>query len=364
MSWVKMGQKLAQLALTSGANDFGGTLMEESISRESGADHGENLPAETMRRLIREMGRAPVERSTTYRVLRRFDDPALDPPSLEPSQQRRAQRPSSLPRGAGSGAGSRSAGRPFGVGRRSLPAAFEPRGQLLDLIAERRALEDRPLDALDRVRDRGVVAPERRGRSRTSSRPCSGGTGTSRAAAGAASARRASARRAASASRRRSRRRRRPRPRASGAPAPARRACAAPPRPARGRSCGRAARRSPRAGSARPRGRARCRARCRRAARGSPAAARCRRARPCRAGSRGAASRSGSSISATSPPDICDASRGESDGMRRGSRSPVSTTRAPARRRCSTMWSSSSCVASLPARNCTSSSTSRSHSWR
>lgn len=84
MSWVKMGTKLAQMALASGANDFGGTLMEESISRESGADHGENLPAEEMRRLIREMGRTPAERSTTYGILRVFEDPALDPPSLEP----------------------------------------------------------------------------------------------------------------------------------------------------------------------------------------------------------------------------------------------------------------------------------------
>ena len=84
VSWVKMGPKLSQMALMSGANDFGGTLMEESISRESGADHGENLPAEDMRRLIREIGRVPVERSTTYRVLRRFDDPEKDPPSLEP----------------------------------------------------------------------------------------------------------------------------------------------------------------------------------------------------------------------------------------------------------------------------------------
>jgi FO synthase len=84
VSWVKMGPKLAQIGVMSGANDFGGTLMEESISRESGADHGENLPAEAMRRLIREIGRVPVERSTLYRVLRRFDDPAADPPSLEP----------------------------------------------------------------------------------------------------------------------------------------------------------------------------------------------------------------------------------------------------------------------------------------
>jgi FO synthase len=86
MSWVKMGPKLAQMALLAGANDFGGTLMEESISRESGSDFGENLPQEEIRRLIRAVGRTPVERSTTYQVLRRFDDPAEDPPSLEPAR--------------------------------------------------------------------------------------------------------------------------------------------------------------------------------------------------------------------------------------------------------------------------------------
>jgi FO synthase len=84
VSWVKMGPKLAQMGLLAGANDFGGTLMEESISRESGADFGENLPPEEIRRLIREVGRTPVERSTSYKILRRFEDPALDPPSLEP----------------------------------------------------------------------------------------------------------------------------------------------------------------------------------------------------------------------------------------------------------------------------------------
>lgn len=94
MSWVKMGPKLSQLALNAGANDFGGTLMEESISRESGADFGENLPPETIRRLVREMGRVPVERSTDYALLRRFEDPAEDPPSLEPT----ADAPLSGPR--------------------------------------------------------------------------------------------------------------------------------------------------------------------------------------------------------------------------------------------------------------------------
>ena len=93
MSWVKLGPKVAQISLQCGANDFGGTLMEESISRESGADFGENLPAEQMRRLIREMGRVPVQRSTTYEVLQRFEDPAQDPPSLEPPPVRELSGP-------------------------------------------------------------------------------------------------------------------------------------------------------------------------------------------------------------------------------------------------------------------------------
>jgi len=83
VSWVKMGPKMAQMGLSSGANDFGGTLMEESISKGSGSHYGENTPPEEFRRLIREIGRVPVERSTTYELLRRFDDPALDPPSRE-----------------------------------------------------------------------------------------------------------------------------------------------------------------------------------------------------------------------------------------------------------------------------------------
>jgi FO synthase len=83
VSWVKMGHKLGQMALMAGANDFGGTLMEESISRESGSQHGENTTAEEFRRLIRECGRVPVERSTTYEVIQRFADPSLDPVSRE-----------------------------------------------------------------------------------------------------------------------------------------------------------------------------------------------------------------------------------------------------------------------------------------
>jgi FO synthase len=66
VSWVKMGPKLAQLGLLSGANDFGGTLMEESISKAAGSEHGDNLPVEEIQRLIRELGRIPYERTTTY----------------------------------------------------------------------------------------------------------------------------------------------------------------------------------------------------------------------------------------------------------------------------------------------------------
>ena len=87
VSWVKMGHKLGQMALCAGANDFGGTLMEESISRESGSDYGENTPPEEFRRLIRELGRVPVERTTLYDVVQRFDDPAKDPESREPRKE-------------------------------------------------------------------------------------------------------------------------------------------------------------------------------------------------------------------------------------------------------------------------------------
>jgi len=65
-SWVKLGHRLAQLSLRAGCNDFGGTLMEESISREAGADAGEYTSAEEIERLIRAMGRRPVQRTTLY----------------------------------------------------------------------------------------------------------------------------------------------------------------------------------------------------------------------------------------------------------------------------------------------------------
>lgn len=72
-SWVKLGPKLAQLCLQAGANDFGGTLMEENISRAAGADSGQYMSSEEFRRLIREIGRTPAQRTTIYEILELFN---------------------------------------------------------------------------------------------------------------------------------------------------------------------------------------------------------------------------------------------------------------------------------------------------
>jgi FO synthase len=65
-SWVKLGVDGAQAALRAGANDLGGTLMNESISRAAGADHGQELPPEAMESAIRAIGRTPRQRTTLY----------------------------------------------------------------------------------------------------------------------------------------------------------------------------------------------------------------------------------------------------------------------------------------------------------
>ncbi|HEY3363261.1 MAG TPA: 5-amino-6-(D-ribitylamino)uracil--L-tyrosine 4-hydroxyphenyl transferase CofH [Methanosarcina sp.] len=65
-SWVKLGKKLAQFALHCGANDLGGTLMEESISRSAGASHGESISVEELEWMIYGAGRVPKERTTLY----------------------------------------------------------------------------------------------------------------------------------------------------------------------------------------------------------------------------------------------------------------------------------------------------------
>jgi FO synthase len=66
VSWVKLNRKLSQLCLHAGANDYGGTLMEENISREAGATAGQYTSPEDFQSLILETGRIPAERNTTY----------------------------------------------------------------------------------------------------------------------------------------------------------------------------------------------------------------------------------------------------------------------------------------------------------
>ena len=66
VSWVKLNRKLSQLCLHAGANDYGGTLMEENISREAGATAGQYTSSDDFQALILEAGRIPAERNTVY----------------------------------------------------------------------------------------------------------------------------------------------------------------------------------------------------------------------------------------------------------------------------------------------------------
>ena len=88
-SWVKMGVEGAKLCLQAGANDLGGTLMNESITRAAGAEHGEELPPEAMERLIADLGRTARIRTTLYgdaptdRIAAAHDAAPLAPITLE-----------------------------------------------------------------------------------------------------------------------------------------------------------------------------------------------------------------------------------------------------------------------------------------
>lgn len=66
VSWVKLGREVSQLALLAGADDYGGTLFEESISRLAGATAGQYVSVAEFQERIRELGRTPAQRNTTY----------------------------------------------------------------------------------------------------------------------------------------------------------------------------------------------------------------------------------------------------------------------------------------------------------
>src|SRR5438270_3669050 len=92
VSWVKLGIETSLACLQAGANDFGGTLMEENISKAAGATFGEYVSPEEFRAHICKIGRMPAERSTTYKIRRTFERHEDDPPSTAtPLRQLRAE---------------------------------------------------------------------------------------------------------------------------------------------------------------------------------------------------------------------------------------------------------------------------------
>lgn len=86
VSWVKLGPEMAHAMLACGANDLGGTLMNESISRAAGARHGQEITPAEMVRIIRAAERRPVQRSTLYQTVEDFSD--HDPDDIVPLVER------------------------------------------------------------------------------------------------------------------------------------------------------------------------------------------------------------------------------------------------------------------------------------
>ncbi|BAV63677.1 5-amino-6-(D-ribitylamino)uracil--L-tyrosine 4-hydroxyphenyl transferase CofH [Sphingobium cloacae] len=87
-SWVKLGEEGVKACLQSGANDLGGTLMNESISRAAGTQHGQEMPPAAMEALIRSIGRTPRQRSTAYgQVAQDIHDRGMTAAELAPMVQ-------------------------------------------------------------------------------------------------------------------------------------------------------------------------------------------------------------------------------------------------------------------------------------
>ena len=101
-SWVKMGPDGAKACLAAGANDMGGTLMNESITRAAGAAFGQEMPPEAMEALIASAGRTPYQRTTLYgEAPAERRSTSLDAPPLAPTVNpppRRGERAKELVR--------------------------------------------------------------------------------------------------------------------------------------------------------------------------------------------------------------------------------------------------------------------------
>ena len=97
VSWVKLGFEGSLACLEAGANDFGGTLMEESISKSAGSNFGECVSPGELRALIRTIGRTPAERTTAYKIRRVFQHADAD--ELLPLERMAAHTEKSIPFG-------------------------------------------------------------------------------------------------------------------------------------------------------------------------------------------------------------------------------------------------------------------------
>jgi len=84
VSWVKMGAEGAARCLSAGTNDFGGTLMNESITRAAGAVHGQEMNPERIEEIIRLAGRIPEQRTTHYVSAAGRDAARHDPEDILP----------------------------------------------------------------------------------------------------------------------------------------------------------------------------------------------------------------------------------------------------------------------------------------
>jgi FO synthase subunit 2 len=90
-SWVKEGPKFSQTLLDAGANDLGGTLINESISTSAGAQYGQLVGPAELVRLIRDAGRVPVQRDTLYNVVRAYtagEDPTTELDTIDDAEAR------------------------------------------------------------------------------------------------------------------------------------------------------------------------------------------------------------------------------------------------------------------------------------
>jgi FO synthase subunit 2 len=78
VSWVKEGAKMSQMLLETGVNDFGGTLMNESISTSAGSEYGQLMRPKEIRSLIQSAGRIPAQRNSTYGIVKVYEDAEID----------------------------------------------------------------------------------------------------------------------------------------------------------------------------------------------------------------------------------------------------------------------------------------------